>query len=105
MQNERRYVKRIVTEVAIDLKIDSQITVCGNVKNINENGAFIQIKSSVSMRVNDQFEFVIKNEQGRIAGMVCISRVVPGDGIGVYFLDLDSDSKKNIQILISSGEL
>jgi hypothetical protein len=103
MQDNRRQHNRITVNFPIDLKIDSQITIEGKVKDISPKSAFIEIKNSVAMQVNDEFDFHAKYTQDmnekNLQGTMCISRIAPGQGIAVYFTEMDEQSSSRLNEL------
>ncbi|MFT7538377.1 MAG: hypothetical protein ACI9F2_000520, partial [Lysobacterales bacterium] len=95
---------RLSVNFPIDLKVDSQITLEGKMKDISSKSAFIQMKSSIAMQINDQFDFqfncTIDNEIEKISGTICISRIVKGEGIAVYFTKMDEESSARLKQLV-----
>ncbi len=103
MQDNRRQHNRIAVNFPIDLKIDSQITLEGKLKDISPKSAFIEIRSSVPMHVNDQFDFHVRCAQEPdkkdLSGTICISRIALGEGIAVYFTKIDEKSSSRLKEL------
>ena len=106
MSQERRQYQRINTNLPIELKVDAQITVQGQIKNLTEKGAFIQVKSGVHIQVHDEFEFGIKvsrdAEKASVTGKACVSRIDPGQGMAIYFVGLSEAAQKELQVLLGA---
>ena len=100
----RREDRRVPASLPIELKLDAQVTVQGKLKDISPNSAFVQMRESVYMRLNDELKFFIRRvgadlTQG-IAGTGRISRIVQGEGIALYFTELDKDSSAQLNELL-----
>ncbi len=100
--------KRVNLGLPIQLSFGSQITLLGQLKDLSMKSAFIVIKSSIHMAMNEELEFQIKdplkNKEDFIKGTACISRVSPGEGIAIYFTKLDDVSTANLQTLVAAGD-
>jgi hypothetical protein len=102
------YDKRVQPRVELDLpasiSVGSQLTINGQLKDLSLNSAFIKIKSSVYLDVNDEIGIAIQcssdDTSVQIQGSARISRIVPGEGLAVYFTKLDEDSIKCIKKLL-----
>ncbi|MCA9409430.1 MAG: PilZ domain-containing protein [Candidatus Omnitrophica bacterium] len=105
MNLNRRQNRRVSTNLTIDLQIDQQITIQGRIRNISEKSAFIQMKSSVYMKVNDELDIAIKYLNGdseqAIKGRARISRLEAGQGIAIYFIKMEEDSIERLQQLVN----
>ena len=104
MSQNQRNAQRINLSIPIQLIFGTQITLKGQLKDISVNSAFITIKSSVHMATNDELKFVIDNLpniEGSIQGRARISRVAPGEGIAIYFTEMNKTSLNNLQRLIN----
>lgn len=98
--NNRRQSNRIKSSLPIDLQIDQQITITGQLKDISERSAFIVMKSSVYMQVNDEFKFQINNMDQVVTGTARISRIAPGEGIVVFFTHMDQSKSSSLSELL-----
>ncbi len=105
MSNNRRNTNRIQANLPIEIYVDSQITVQGTVKDISTQSAFIAMKSSIFMQVNDELKFSMKlslngNEE-RIGGVAKISRISPGEGIAIYFTRMEPAAMALLKRLVT----
>lgn len=108
--NDKRGQQRIEVELPVAISVGSQLTVNGQLKDISLNSAFIRIKSSIYLNVNDEvgiaIQFSPEDATIQIQGLARISRIIPGEGFAVYFTKLDEDSLKSIKkLLLRSGGL
>ena len=106
MINNQRNTQRVNLSIPIQLIFGTQITLNGQVKDLSLKGAFINIKSSVHMATSDELKFIIANLPGNadtcIQGTARISRVAPGEGIAIYFTEINKTSLNHIQQLIAA---
>ena len=104
MQNNRRQNQRVPINYPINLKIDTQVTVQGRLKDITEKSAFVLMSHSVYLKVNDEVEFIIKavseNTEKDVSGIARVSRVAVGEGIVIYFTKFYNDSSLRLLELI-----
>ena len=101
--NNSRSIQRFSLSGSIDLIFGSQITLKGQIKDISLKSAFIIVKSSIHMAVNDELNFTIERPSNvLIQGSARISRVSAGEGIGIYFVNMDESSTKHLQQLIGT---
>ena len=106
--NDQRGQPRVSVEFAVTVSVGSQLTVKGQLKDLSLNSAFIRIKNSIFLNINDEIGITIQCSQDddaqTIQGMARISRMVPGEGFVVYFTKIDDNSLKLIKkILPKSG--
>lgn len=104
--NNNRQFPRIIVSLPILLKIDAQITLTGQIKDLSIKSAFVRIKSSVHMAVNDEFYFTIQTtttpDGPVIEGKAHISRIVKEEGIGIYFESMDDASAKRLKEFVEA---
>ena len=88
----------------IDLSFGTQITLQGQLKDISLKSAFVNVRSSIHMAVNDEVGFTIPKlphaQDVQIQGSARISRVSKGEGIAIYFTKIDESSTEHLQKLI-----
>ena len=105
--NDQRGQPRAVVDLPATISVGTQISVNGQLKDISLNSAFIKIKSTIYLNVNDEIGITIQcssNDASElIQGMARISRIVPGEGFAVYFTKLDDDSLKFIKKIIQKS--
>jgi hypothetical protein len=105
--NDQRGQPRVELELPVAISVGSQLTVKGQLKDLSLNSAFIRIKSSVYLDVNDEIGIAIQSSPEdatvQIQGMARISRIVPGEGLAVYFTQLDEESLKCIKKLLQKS--
>ena len=104
MHDNRRQNPRRNTEASVELIIGSQVTLKGQLKDISPKSAFIKIRQSVFMQLNDELQFLIKfasqNGDNTVEGDARISRIAPGEGIAVYFTRLEDGSSGRLKELL-----
>ncbi len=101
--NEQRGQPRISVEFPATISVGSQLTVKGQLKDLSLNSAFIKIKNSIFLNVNDEIGITIQcssNDEETIQGLARISRMVPGEGFVVYFTKIDDNSLKHIKKIL-----
>ena len=105
---DQRGQLRVNVDFPATISVGSQLTVKGQLKDISLNSAFITIKNSIYLNVNDEIGIAVQSSPDdatvQIQGLARISRIVPGEGLAVYFTKIDDDSLKFIKkILQKSG--
>ena len=107
--NDQRSQPRVSVELPATITVGSQITVKGQLKDLSLNSAFIRIKNSLYLNINDEIGITIQcspdDENEVIQGLARISRMVPGEGFVVYFIKIDEDSIKYIKKLLQKTEI
>ena len=107
MANNQRQANRVPVSLPIKLMFGSQITLLGQIKDLSQNSAFVNIRSSaIHMASNDELNFAIEpHPEVCIQGSARISRVNVGDGIAIYFTKMDAASAGHLQTLIGAGRI
>lgn len=98
--NDQRGQPRVSVEFPATISVGSQLTVNGQLKDLSLNSAFIRIKNSIFLNINDEIGFTIQcsaNDADLVQGLARISRMVPGEGLVIYFTKIDDTSLKNIK--------
>src|SRR5262245_12415377 len=94
--SNRRQEKRVASNLPIEIKLDEQVTVMGTLKDLSPRSSFVQMRESAFMKLHDELQFFIKragNDLSKgIAGRGRITRIAEGQGIAIYFTDLQKDS-------------
>ena len=107
-KNDQRSQSRVNVELPATISIGSQLTVKGQLKDISLSSAFIRIKNSLYLNINDEIGITIQcssnDEDEVIQGLARISRIVPGEGFAVYFTKIDEDSLKRIKKLLQGED-
>jgi len=102
--NDQRSQPRIPVELPATISIGTQLTVKGQVKDLSLSSAFIKIKYSVYLSVNDEVGISVQTSPTDttilIEGQACISRIVPGEGFAIYFTKISDDSTKALKKLV-----
>ena len=108
-RNDQRGQPRVNVEFPATVSVGSQLTVKGQLKDLSLNSAFIRIKNSLYLNINDEIGITIQcssdDENEVIQGMARISRMVPGEGFAVYFTKIDESSLKQIKKLLPKAEI
>ncbi len=106
--NDQRGQPRVNVELPATISVGSQLTVKGQLKDISLNSAFITIKHNIYLNINDEIGITIQcspdDDNEVIHGLARISRMVPGEGVAVYFTKIDEDSLKYIKKLLQKAE-
>lgn len=103
--NDQRGQPRVNVEFPATVSVGSQLTVKGQLKDLSLNSAFIKIKNSIFLNINDEIGITIQcsdDEKDTIQGLARISRMVPGEGFVVYFTKIDDNSLKCIKKILQS---
>ena len=99
---------RVNTELPATISVGTQLTVKGYLKDISLSSAFIRIKNSIFLNINDEVGITIQCSQDdasiAIQGQARISRMVPGEGFAIYFTKIDDASLKQIKKLLPKEE-
>jgi len=102
--NDQRSQPRITVELPATISIGSQLTVKGLVKDLSISSAFIRIKYSIYLSVNDEVSISVQTSPTDTTilfeGMARISRIVPGEGFAVYFTKIDENYAKSIKKVV-----
>jgi hypothetical protein len=105
LQNQRRS-DRVQINRPIQIRIGSQITLLGELRDLSLRSAFIRMKNSTYMETNDEIGFAIPGDSASseniIEGSARISRIEKGEGIAVYFTKLQDGSSGRIQELVGA---
>ena len=100
-QNEQRRELRVGSELLARISIGSQLTIQGKLKDLSIKSAFITIKASIYLQLNDEVGFAIQvspdNVSDVIQGLARISRIVPGEGLAIYFTRMDAKSEARLK--------
>jgi hypothetical protein len=102
--NDLRQELRIELELPVQLSVGSQLTLQGKLKDISLKSAFITMKSSVYLQVNDEIGFMIHLTPGSddkvIEGMARVSRIAVGEGMAIYFTTMSDPSMGRLRGLL-----
>jgi len=102
----QRHSPRITLSIPIQLIFGSQINLQGQIRDLSLKSAFVLVRSSIHMASNDELDFIIDghadNPMGVIHGSARISRVVPGEGIAIFFIKIDEPSLSRLSRLVGS---
>ena len=105
---EQREGQRVASVLPIQISIGSQVTLQGQLKDLSFKSAFIRIKGSIYLQLNDELDFAIllpsAEEEEKISGSGRISRIEPGEGFAIYFTKMDGASTGRLKkLLVASG--
>ena len=102
--NDQRGLPRVSVEFPVTISVGSQLTVKGQLKDLSLGSAFIRIKNNIYLSINDEVGIIIQpSPEGTdvaIEGLARVSRIVPGEGLAVYFTKLDDDSVNSLKKLL-----
>ncbi len=102
--NEQRHEKRVNHEIPVQISIGTQLTLQGKLKDITSKSAFIIIKASVYLKLNDEIGFAIlcPGKAGNvIEGQARISRIAGGEGFAFYFTKMSPSSEAHLKTILS----
>ena len=90
--SEQRQEYRVGTDLPATISVGSQLTIQGRLKDLSLKSAFIIIKSSVYLQLHEEVGFAIMSSPNdvkpAIFGTARISRLVPGEGLAIYFTSM-----------------
>lgn len=102
-QNDQRSEKRVSLELPAQIRIGTQLVLNGTLRDLSLRSAFIVMKSSVYMKLNDEVGFSIARSAGSSAvlvqGWARVSRIVVGEGLAIYFTSMDDTSAGRLKEL------
>ncbi|MFA5261122.1 MAG: PilZ domain-containing protein [Candidatus Omnitrophota bacterium] len=103
-QNDRRRESRVALNLPAQISVGSQISLQGNLKDLSFKSAYIAMKNSVYLDMNDEVGFSIQQFPGDgsplIQGLARVSRVVAGEGLAIYFTRMDGVSTSRLRELV-----
>lgn len=102
---DNRSLDRYSYKNSIQLSFGSQITITGQIRDLSSKSAFVNVKSMIHLAQNDKLEFSFASTlkpDTYIKGSAHISRVSPGDGIAIYFTEMDKVSSTHLDTLVKS---
>lgn len=106
-QNDQRSESRVSLELPAQIMVGTQLVLNGTLKDLSLRSAFITMKSSVYMKLNDEVGFSIHRATGNQAtllhGWARISRIVVGEGLAIYFTSMDDASAARLKKLLDNG--
>lgn len=106
--NEQRRESRLGLELPAQISVGSQLALQGRLKDLSFKSAFIAMRNSVYLQMNDEVGFVIQpasgNDTDLIQGLARISRIAVGEGLAIYFTRMDQDSANRLRELLSSRQ-
>lgn len=102
--HNQRINQRVPVNLTVKISFGSQVTLTGRIKDLSLKSAFIMIKGGVHMQLNDEIAFTVESPEGStlegFSGMARISRVSAGEGIAVYFVNLDETSMGHLKKMV-----
>ena len=91
---EQRNNQRVSSDLVATISVGSQLTVKGQLKDLALKSAFITIKNNIFLSIGDEVGFSIQcSAEDLITGQARISRIVPGEGLAIYFTKIDESSQ------------
>ena len=106
--DEQRQEQRVEVNLPAKISVGSQLTLQGQLKDISAKSAFIRIKNSIFLEINDEVGFAVQRAANAtedfILGLARISRIVPGEGFAVYFTKLDDASQAHLKELLNNPD-
>jgi len=102
--SEQRGARRVGLALPAQIRIGTQLSLQGKLKDLSFKSAFIEVKNSVYLQMNDEVGFAIQRS-GRspsepIQGTARISRIAAGEGLAIYFTQMDPGSTNRLKELL-----
>src|SRR3989338_10799004 len=92
----QRETQRASLSFPIQISLGTQITLRGELKDLSLKSAFVKIKTNIYLQQNDEISFAIQcapaNTDESVQGVARISRIAVGEGIAIYFTQMDPGS-------------
>ena len=105
MVSNQRQNNRIPSNLPIHLSVGSQLTFQGYLKDISLISAFVRVQNRVYLEPHEELKFSIKRHSGQedqsIEGRARISRIADGEGIAIYFTQMDQASTERLRQLVT----
>lgn len=102
--SEQRQESRFSVDLAAQISVGTQLTIQGRVKDLSLKSAFIVMKAGVYLQVHDEVGFAFQlsptDEKPAVQGVARISRIVPGEGMAIYFTAVDDASLSRLKKLL-----
>ncbi len=102
--NDQRRDVRVSVDFPVKLSIGTQLTVEGRLRDLSAKSAFIRVRHSVFLSMNDEVGVAIQcsatNADDVVQGRARISRIDPGEGVAVYFTKMDSASEERLKAFL-----
>ena len=102
--DEQRLESRVGVELPAKISVGSQLTIDGLLKDLSSKSAFITMKSTVYLKLNDEVGFSIQcspdHAEPSVHGQARISRIVVGEGLAIYFTAMDDSSTRRLNCLL-----
>ncbi len=103
--NNQREAQRFALNLSIEISLGPQITLKGQLKDLSFKSAFIKIKHSIYLQINDELDFTIycsaTNAKEVVQGSARVSRIAVGEGIAIYFMKMDDGSISRLKKLLN----
>jgi hypothetical protein len=101
--NELRRDERFAFDLPAEIRIGTQLVLKGRLRDLSSKSAFIKIRESVYLKLNDELGFSIQcepdNEKAVIEGVARISRIAD-DGLAIYFTRMEDPSVRRLRGII-----
>ena len=102
--NEQRKESRVTLDLPAQIRIGSQLSLRGTLKNLSLKSAFITLRNSVYLQLHDEVGFSIQpsllGAAEPIEGLGRISRIAAGEGLAIYFTRMDQHSTGRLRDLL-----
>ena len=101
----QRETQRAALSFPIQISLGTQITLQGQLKDLSLKSAFIKIKTNIYLQNNDEISFAIQcvpsSPDESVQGVARISRIAAGEGIAIYFTEMDPASSNRLKGLLN----
>src|SRR3989344_4401093 len=101
----QRETQRTSLSFPIQISRGTQITLTGQLKDLSLKSAFIKIKTNIYLQNNDEISFAIQcvpaKPEESVQGVARISRIAAGEGIAIYFTEMDPNSSSRLKGLLN----
>lgn len=104
MITNKRQNQRTSVNLPIQLNVGTQVSFQGYVKDLSLMSAFVKTSNKVYLKAHEELSFSIKrgnSDENSINGQARVSRIAEGEGIAIYFTQMDQASTDQLRQLIA----
>ena len=105
LMSDKRQFPRVSLQTELWIGQDGIFTKSrGTLRDLSEGGAFIETSEGFQIGSVLQVRFRVPGARELVSCAVAVRHRRGGDGVGVQFLDLTTDSRQVVSDFVSSGE-
>ena len=103
--NYQRSETRVNLALPAQIRIGSQLSLQGRLKDLSLKSAFIAMKPSAYLQMHEEVGFSIQSSANNVVnfieGFARISRIATGEGLAIYFTRMDNNSTLRLKELLA----